>query len=123
VIALLSTLRSNVALAIGVAAAILIAAAYLYGDHNGANRVKARVTAERAAANEKALTTDLNAKEQASIERTEDTANIEEKHDAQVNAIRGGDDAAIRRSAACQRLRATPGRSEADLPEQCRSGN
>lgn len=82
---------------------------YLIGDHNGAVRVKNRVAAERAEANLNAVITDSAAKEQASLERASDTATIADKEKDQVNAIHGETDADIRRSAACQRLRASRG--------------
>jgi predicted DNA repair protein MutK len=88
---------------------LVIGGAYLLGDHNGANRVKARVAAERAAANVTALTTDVAAKEQAATERANDTTTTTDIQREQVNAIHGETDADIRRNAACARLRQARG--------------
>lgn len=100
---------------------LLIVGAYLFGDHNGANRVLNRVAAERAAANLDAVITDAGAKEQAATERARDTATIADKEKEQRNAIQGDTDADIRRNAACARLRATRGNQAADAAG-CRSG-
>lgn len=107
----LTYLRTNATLlAIALAAVIL---AFIAGDHIGANRVIARHAAERNAANVEVLTKDGAAKEAAAEQRAIDTANIAEKQDAQLNSIQGIDDAAIRRSAACNRLRAARGNQAA----------
>lgn len=101
---------------------VAVLGAYGLGDHNGATRVKNRVAAERAAANLNTVEKDAGSKEQAATERAADTANISDIERNQIDAISGAtDDADIRLRAACQRLRAS-GRSEASLPEQCRSG-
>lgn len=96
-----------------------LAAAYLIGDHNGANRVKHRVAAERSAANEKVLTTDSRAKEAAAVERAADTATISNTQAEQVQSYANENDpAAVRIRAACQRLRAQRG-VQAALPVEC----
>lgn len=90
-------------------AVLALAATFLIGDHNGATRIKNRFAAERATANAKALETDAPAKEQASIERATDTANITAMQKEQIDAIHGDTDAELRRNAACARLRASRG--------------
>lgn len=102
--------------------ALLIVLAFTLGRCDGVSDERARQRAITAEANEKATTRDAGAKETASEERASDKAAIDAKQKEQVDAIQGDDDAAVRRSAACQRLRAS-GRSETSLPEPCRSGS
>lgn len=99
-------------------AAVLIAAAFALGRCDGVSDEKARQAAATAKANEKALTRDAGAKEQAATERAIDTGAIEAQKKDQIDALQG-DSNTLRVRAACQRLRAA-GRSAADLPEPCR---
>ncbi len=101
--------------------AAMIALAFALGRCDGVADERARQALATSRANEEATTRDAGAKETASEERATDKATIDAKQKEQADAIQGDDDAAVRRNAGCQRLRAA-GRSEASLPVACRSG-
>lgn len=102
-------------------AALAVLAAFLLGRCDGVRSERARQDVARAEANARALARDAAASEAAATERAGDVSTIEARHKEQTDAIKGDDDAAVRRNAACQRLRAQ-GTRAADLPPACRSG-
>lgn len=103
-----------------IACALLVAAAFALGRCDGVSDERARQALATSKANEKAVTRDAAAKEQAAVERATDTATIEAKKKDQTDALQG-DSNTLRVRAACQRLRSA-GTGEAALPVQCRPG-
>lgn len=99
-------------------ALLLILAAFFLGRCDGIQSEKQAQEAARVKSNADALLRDAQAKEQAATERAGDIAAIEAKRKDQVDALQGEDDAAVRRNAACQRLRTTRG-DQAALSAGC----
>lgn len=102
--------------------AALLALAFTLGRCDGVSDERARQSLATSKANAKATERDSAAKEKAADERLSDAAVIAGKQKDQVDAIKGDNAVAVRLNAACQRLRAA-GRSAADLPAACRSGD